>query len=200
MIELYFAYNEDEVMTATDQETVITEQGGLPVVIDQGGSASDKKGAPPTVNPLHEIMKQSSNVKTLPPFVGKVEDGTSVFNVSIGKSMQGNDYPLYASHFRYAMTHFPADRYYKWMIRPTFYGYFKAEQPFKAKSGVMCRRFEEVTSYNKVNQRFKGVACQRGDGGWCKLRGTSTLSCGIGTSSTTSIFWRNTVNGLFMGW
>ncbi len=184
-IEYYFAEQENEVMSSPA------------TAIHANVATNIDPNAPVNVNDPKYIMQKSSNVAYLPKFVGKIEDGTSAFNVNIAATMDSNDHNYYASHFRYAMNYFPANQKYKWLMNSHFYGYFEAKDKFKAQSGAVCREFSEIVHYNGKNQRFSGYACSRGDGGWCKLRYKSSLSCKIGTSSPTSIFWRNMFNSVF---
>jgi surface antigen len=183
-IEVYLAEMQQQVMNS-------------PPAIE--GFNKTKKGEKPSPHDPATIMKNSSNVSIIPPFTGVVQDGTSAFTVSITNDMSSHDYSFYASHFRYAMSYFPANKQYKWLISNDFYGFFQGFAPFKTKAGITCRKFREMLHYKGKNQSFSGYACMRGDGGWCKLRNKSSLSCDVNTSGATSIYWRNKINGIFSG-
>ena len=189
-IEYYNANQENEVMSSPPDINISSNIS----TTKQPANATKENPHDPKI-----IMKNSSNIDLIPKFVGRIEDGASAFNTPISSTMSVHDYNFYASHFRYVMSNFPADKQYKWLINDDFYGYFEAQKKFKAPSGVICREFQEITHYNGKNQGFSGVACARGDGGWCKLRRKSSLNCKIGHSSPTSIFWRNKINGIFSG-
>jgi surface antigen len=186
MFEVYIADMQNQVMNSPP------ELGGLHSAKNDG--KSNLKSSP---NDPAMIMKNSSNVAIIPPFTKVIQDGTSPFNVSITNDMSRHDYNFYASHFRYAMRYFPASKQYKWLIRNDFYGFFEGEAFFKTTAGITCRKFREMVRYNDKTQSFSGHACMRHDGGWCKLRNKSSLTCDVGTSGATSIYWRNKINGFF---
>ncbi len=127
----------------------------------------------------------------LPEIRGKIADGNSVFAKSLMEQMEPADLQNYSGYFYHAMHWAPVGKPYQWNAYGRMFGKITAQAPYKSKSGVYCRRFNELLSYKGKHERFRGIACQRRAGGWCKLRPSSAHTCELGRPSSLELFLKN---------
>ncbi len=125
-------------------------------------------------------IETKSQKTILPAIVGKIEDGNASFSKNLMKAMNEQQRQRYTLAFYHAMNLVPAGETYNWKSISMF-GYFKMKENFVSKSGMICRKYEELISLQGHNQQFDNMACQYRNNpkNWCRLRATSTPSCEI---------------------
>jgi surface antigen len=129
-------------------------------------------------------------VAELPPMHGDIANANSAFAKPLMEQMEPADLRVYSSYFYYAMRSAHAGQPYRWLASNSLFGELTAQALFQADSGIYCRRFTERLSYRGAHERFEGVACQRDDRSWCKLRPTSAFTCGIDRPSSLKLWWK----------
>ncbi len=140
--------------------------------------------------PLPPSDYAAGQVRDIPAMRGTITNGNSAFTKRLTSLMRDNDAQRYYAQFHHAM--YSKDATYKWQVSTHFFGQFTLKPAYRAKSGKVCRSFEELISYGGQHQRFVGQSCKRDDGrSWCKLRPHSAQTCHIGAPSSFELFWRD---------
>jgi len=111
--------------------------------------------------------------------IRKRENGNSRFSSDILSKMTPPELQHYSKVFYWVMRYQDAGIPHSW----SFYniqGTLTPFEHFKNSFGHDCLKFQETLKVHEIEQRFDGMACERTDGGWCRLRADSTPLCGIG--------------------
>lgn len=113
--------------------------------------------------------------------VRKVQNGNSRFSDDLLSKMTQPELRHYSGVFYWVMDNSAAGQPYRWAYY-NIDGTITALESFKNNHGHTCRQFQEVLKVHDTRQTFDGLACQRVEGGWCRLRFDSTALCGIAES------------------
>lgn len=127
----------------------------------------------------------------IPVVKGKIEDGNSAFAANLVKQMQPFEMQAYSKAFYGTMRTSPAGTEKRWQANAEVYGSITPGETFKSGYGVTCRRFTELMSVRKTNQRFTGISCLRKDNSWCKLRLKSAPVCDLKGEESWGLWWHN---------
>ncbi len=111
----------------------------------------------------------------------KREDGDSAFATDLYASMNDAERSAYSQHYYWAMSHLGKDEVHRWASN-NINGALRAGDVFTNNSGVHCRHFSEVLKVHTIEQTITGIACEQGNGTWCKLKPNATPACGLGYS------------------
>lgn len=117
-------------------------------------------------------------VVTVDP-VRQVQDGNSRFSDDLLSQMSPEELRHYSSVFYWVMRYQGEGVGHRWAfynIRGTITPFSR----FENNHGHECRKFKEELKVHDTLQTLDGLACERADGGWCRLRFDSTPLCGIG--------------------
>lgn len=153
----------------------------IPADSVQGATTANAIRTPPVAAPPAKEMP----LVVLP--VRKQENGNSSFATDLMKLMNDNERSYYSQIFYWTMNNAAAGKTIKWENINTF-GSITPQAIFLNKRGYACRNFNEVLKVQDIRQTFKGIACQRGGGAWCKLGPNATPACGLGQVPS---FWGN---------
>ncbi len=162
--------------------------GGLLVLFSmQTPKTPDLADVPAT----SQTIQTPAQVTQLPKIQGRIRNANSAFTKTLLATMPPTDLQTYSTNFIHAMNHTHAGQPYRWLVSDLLFGEIIPDAPFQAKSGVYCRKFRELISYQRQHERYKGMSCQRKSGGWCRLRPNSTPSCEIGSPNRFRVFLKN---------
>jgi surface antigen len=131
--------------------------------------------APP--RKAQQVDKNGNPVITIDP-VRKVEDGNSRFSADLLSQMAPEELRHYSSVFYWVMRYQDEGKPHRWAyynIRGTITPF----SSFENGHGHECRKFQEEIKVHETLQTLDGIACERNDGGWCRLRFDSAPLCGI---------------------
>ena len=114
--------------------------------------------------------------------VTRREDGDSSFATDLYASMTEPERNSYSQVFYSVMSNVADGTAFPW-TNLNIAGTITPTRSFKNNSGVQCRAFAEVLKVHSIEQTISGTACDRGDGGWCKLKPNATPMCGLSNGS-----------------
>jgi hypothetical protein len=129
---------------------------------------------------------------TLPEIPSKVKDGNSRFAANLLQRMSPMELQWYSRVFYHALQTLPSGETHQWLYEAgenRMFGRITPGGVDKQDSGITCRPFQELLVVDGKAQRMNGVACQRLEGGWCKLRPGSARTCEIQPPSGLDGFW-----------
>jgi hypothetical protein len=132
-----------------------------------------------------ELRKQHGKISypdTLPPISGPIADGVSRFSKNLLKEMTPLELRWYSHEFYKAMNEIQSGTHHIWQFthnKRKAFGKISPGAAFHAKSGTICRPYSEILSVNNIAQQYRGYACRRDEGGWCRLGPSSALSCNL---------------------
>jgi len=125
-----------------------------------------------------------------------IEDGNSSFSTDLMQLMDSFERIHYSQNFYSAMDTLNAKQERTW-VHKNIAGKFTITETFQNKRKQTCKRFKEVLKVHEIQQTLDAMACQRDQGGWCKLRPSSTPGCGLGQAPSTLRDIGRSVNNLF---
>lgn len=108
-----------------------------------------------------------------------VEDGNSSFATDLLTKMTSAELQQYSAQLFWAMDHIHDGKAHQW-AHLNIGGVMQPTKTFRNKRGFICRNFDETLKVHEVQQTLKAMACQRQEGGWCKLRQDYTPACNLG--------------------
>jgi hypothetical protein len=136
--------------------------------------------APPSKGQVQRDAKSQPTPRVDP--ISKRQDGNSRFSDDVLSKMNPAELRHYSSAFFWVMRYQDEGIPHRW----AFYNVKGTITPFgrfKNSFGHECRKFQEIIKVHEIQQNFDGLACERTDGGWCRLRNDSTPLCGIGENT-----------------
>lgn len=182
MLVAFLCYNTYGIWTAPDAPEIVPPPPPAPAEIAATENAvKQKKGAIPISYPAQ-----------LPPLPGALRDGNSRFATDLMTKMGPNELQWYSRIFYHALKTLPAGETHQWhyqMAGKTMFGRITPGPVEKKDNGVVCRDFKELLIVDEHAQSLRGAACQRLEGGWCKLRLTSAKTCEIKAPSGLDGMW-----------
>lgn len=137
--------------------------------------------------------------ETLPPLPGKAQDGNSRFAANLLQKMNPGELQWYSRIFYHALQSLPEGQAYQWLYQSgesRMFGRLIPGRLDKQGSGITCRTFRELLVVEDKAQQIDGLACQRLEGGWCKLRPGSAKTCEIKAPSGLDGLWFSAKRGL----
>lgn len=126
--------------------------------------------------------------------VSRHENGDSAFATDLYASMTDAERRYYSTMFYSVMDNVPDGSAHVWQA-VNIAGNLTPTQSFQNNDGRTCRRFKEVLKVHRVEQTLSGIACERVEGGWCKLRVGATPACGLSSSHGGGVL--DVLKGLF---
>lgn len=171
---------------------------GLPI-------AQPVPSAPPATDKTNQREKGRSPRSlvsypdTLPKLPASPKDGNSRFASDLLHRMSPMELQWYSRVFYHALQTLPSGQSHQWLYEGgdnRMFGRITPGNIEKQGSGITCRAFEELLVVQSKAQRLNGIACQRAQGGWCKLRLNSARTCEIQTPSGLDGFWYSAKRGL----
>lgn len=155
-----------------------TQHGGT-------GTSADANGAAETDENGQKIQPPRVDAVT------KVENGNSSFSTDLFQKMTDAERIYYSQIFYWAMGQLQKGGSHSWS-NLNIAGSYLITDVFKNRKGFTCKRFKESLKVHEIRQSLDGMACQREEGGWCKLRPESTPACAIaGRSGSGGSFFNN---------
>ncbi len=154
---------------------------------------------------LIQFFSADEPQQTLPPVVGeqgavqvvgKLEDGNSDFASDLLVQMTADELSHYSQVYYTVMRSQPSGQAHSWSYYNT-HGTITPSEPFKNNYGHNCRRFGEVLKVHHVQQKLNGIACEKNDGSWCKLKKTDTPICGLSPKRGLGGWWEGVRRDLF---
>ncbi len=139
-----------------------------------------------TTQPVTNEPKIARSGKNQPPIIQpvlRVQNGNSRFSEDLLSKMSPFELKHYSDVFYWVMEYKEANEPHRWAYH-NIHGTITPQGRFKNNHGHTCRRFEEVLKVHTIQQTFDGMACQKVEGGWCRLRSDSTALCGIAESGS----------------
>ena len=112
--------------------------------------------------------------------VRRREDGDSDFATDLYASMNDAERRYYSTIFYSTMNNVADGTPFVW-TNANMTGTITPSRSFANNNGKPCRMFTEVLKVHAIEQNISGTACDRGDGGWCKLKPNATPACGLST-------------------
>jgi surface antigen len=168
----------------------------------KGGSSNEPTPnvPPPVMNSSTEPQKIEKGKNAEPPVVidpvRTIEDGNSSFSTDLLQQMTEPERISYSQNFYWAMDHIATGQTHIW-ANQNIAGKFNVTETFKNKRGQTCKRIKETLKVHSIQQTLDALACQRAQGGWCKLRPNATPGCGLGRASSTLNDISRSFNNLF---
>lgn len=158
-------------------------------------SSQNKQPMMPSENP---VVQKDAKGRRLPTVqaVKKIQDGNSKFSADLLSQMTPVELKHYSDVFYWVMSYKKEGQPYKWY----FYNVYGTMTPFSRflnNHGHVCRKYKEVLKVHDIKQTLDGLACERPEGGWCRLRFDSTPLCDIGESTPAFQGIGNTLKNLF---
>jgi surface antigen len=128
--------------------------------------------------------------------IGRQEDGNSDFASDLLVQMTPEELSYYSQVYYTVMRSQPTGKAHVWSYY-NMHGTLTPDKPFKNNYGHYCRRFDEVLKVHQVQQRLSGIACEKKDGSWCKLKKTDTPICGLSPKRGFGSWWDGVMRDLF---
>lgn len=128
--------------------------------------------------------------------IKKFQDGNSRFSTDLVSQMTPVELRHYSSVFYWVMRYQAPNKPHRWALY-NIHGTMTPFAIFENSFGHQCRKYREILKVHDTQQTFDGMACERTDGGWCRLRADSTPLCGIGESSPMFQGLGSKLKGLF---
>lgn len=142
-------------------------------------SGSNRTASQRDANPVRmERNAQGQMVQVASP-VRTTEDGNSAFANDLYAQMTDEERSAYSQTFFWAMASLKDGASHQW-AHTDIAGTLTPTNSYKNKVGATCRNFNETLKVHSVQQQLQGIACQKNDGSWCKLKANATPVCGIG--------------------
>lgn len=113
--------------------------------------------------------------------VTKTQDGNSRFSDDLLSQMTPAELRHYSTIFYWIMDNQANTTPHRW-AHYNIEGTITPFAPFKNNHGHTCRQFKEILKVHSTRQTLDGLACQRVEGGWCRLKANSAALCGIAGS------------------
>lgn len=139
------------------------------------------QGAQPVKNTNKSARQhQAGKSQPLPVIepVRKTQDGNSRFSDDLLSIMTPAELKHYSDVFFWVMSNKQPGYPHRWAFH-NIDGTITPFSRFKNNHGHECRKFKETLKVHTTRQTLDGLACQRPEGGWCRLRFDSTPLCGI---------------------
>ena len=136
-------------------------------------------------NPRHSVPSGQLDANGKPIMIDTVtvlEDGNSSFATDLLTKMSSAELQEYSRHLFWAMDNMPDNKAHQWYSL-NIAGTMTPTKTFRNKRGFICRYFNETLKVHEVQQTLNALACQRQEGGWCKLRPDYTPACNLGGST-----------------
>lgn len=134
-------------------------------------------------NPARTITVQGGKKVQVASPVARVEDGDSAFANDLYVQMTDEEKALYSQTFYFVMNTVADGQSHRWN-GVDIHGTLLPDHTFTNKMGERCRMFSEVLKVHAVQQQLTGMACQGGNGTWCKLQANATPGCHLGHNPT----------------
>lgn len=143
-------------------------------------------------------VQKDANGRRLPlvQAVKKIQDGNSRFSDDLLSKMTAAELKHYSDVFYWVMSYKKEGQTHKWY----FYNINGTMTPFSRflnNHGHVCRKYKETLKVHDIKQTLDGLACERPEGGWCRLRFDSTPLCDIGESTPAFQGLSNSLKNLF---
>jgi surface antigen len=132
--------------------------------------------------PVSAAKKNPANNHGKIDTVRRREDGDSAFATDLYSSMTDPERNHYSQIFYSVMSNVADGDPFPWE-NINIAGVITPTRSFTNNNGKQCRSFREVLKVHAIEQTITGTACDRGDGGWCKLKPNATPACGLSTGS-----------------
>lgn len=145
--------------------------------------AFERQGPPAQLTPAATTAQPQAAAKgqkqiIIEPVL-KREDGDSAFATDLYASMTDVERGTYSTYFFWAMSNQPSGKTVSWN-GGNINGEFTPTDTFQNSRGAMCRHFKEMLKVHSVQQNISGIACEAGNGTWCKLKPNATPACYLG--------------------
>lgn len=130
--------------------------------------------------PVKKVKLATGKQQPLPRIdpVRKTQDGNSRFSDDLLSMMAPAELKHYSDVFFWVMDNKKAGYPHRWAYYNVD-GTITPFSTFKNNHGHRCRKFKETLKVHTTRQTLDGIACERPEGGWCRLRFDSTPLCGI---------------------
>jgi hypothetical protein len=133
-------------------------------------------------NAIHSGQFDADGNPILIDRVSVIEDGNSAFSTDLLGKMTQPELAYYSTQLYWVMDHIANGSTHQWS-HFNIAGAITPTKSFTNKRGYRCRYFNETLKVHEVQQTLKALACQRPEGGWCKLRPDFTPACNLGRPS-----------------
>ncbi len=124
------------------------------------------------------VGKNKQPIPIIQP-VKKTQDGNSKFSDDLLSQMTPQELKFYSDTFFWVMNNKKSGYPHRW-AHYNIDGTITPFGVFKNNHGHSCRKFKETLKVHSTRQTLDGLACERPEGGWCRLRFDSTPLCDIG--------------------
>lgn len=148
---------------------------------DGSSNVSHRAPSPPSASEANPPAKPGQ----IDP-VRRYENGDSAFSTDLYASMTDAERQHYSQMFYSVMENVVDNTPYSWQA-VNIAGTLTPGKRFYNQNGVECRRFKETLKVHSIEQSITGIGCDRGDGGWCKLKSNATPACGLSTKGSMGI-------------